>query len=50
MARALRIEFPGAAGFTLGGAAQTLTFDAASRIIGETYFPSPAQSLTYSRE
>jgi RHS repeat-associated protein len=34
-------------GFTLSGAAQTLSFDAASRITGATYFPNPAQSVTY---
>ena len=35
------------AGFTLGGVAQTVTFDAASRITGQSYFPNPAQALTY---
>ena len=35
------------AGFTLGGSAQTITFDAASRITGSTYFPNPAQSVIY---
>jgi uncharacterized protein RhaS with RHS repeats len=35
------------AGFTLAGSAQTLGFDAASRIRSATYFPNPLQLLTY---
>jgi len=35
------------AGFTLAGTAMTNTFDAASRITGQTYFPVPANSVTY---
>jgi len=31
----------------LGGVAQTVSFDAASRITGQTYFPNPVQSVTY---
>ncbi len=34
-------------GFTLGGSAQTVSFDAASRVTGSTYFPNTAQSVTY---
>ncbi|HZP93721.1 MAG TPA: DUF5675 family protein, partial [Burkholderiales bacterium] len=34
-------------GFTLAGASQTLSFDAASRITASSYFPIPAQSLSY---
>ncbi|HZP92846.1 MAG TPA: RHS repeat-associated core domain-containing protein [Burkholderiales bacterium] len=35
------------AGFTLAGASESLTFDAASRITASSYFPIPAQSLSY---
>ena len=35
------------AGFTLAGSAQTLGFDAASRIRSATYFSNPLQLLTY---
>lgn len=35
------------AGFTLAGTSITNTFDAASRITGQTYFPVPANSVTY---
>jgi YD repeat-containing protein len=34
-------------GFTLNGVAHTVSFDAASRITGQTYFPNNAQSVTY---
>lgn len=34
-------------GFTLGGTAMSVTFDDASRITGQTYFPSPGNSVTY---
>ncbi len=33
-------------GFTLGGTAMSVTFDAASRITGQTYFPVPANTVT----
>ena len=35
------------AGFTVAGIAQTVSFDAASRVTGSTYFPNAAQSVTY---
>jgi YD repeat-containing protein len=35
------------AGFSLGGVAQTVAFDAASRITGQSYFPNPGQPVTY---
>ena len=34
-------------GFTLGGTSMAVTFDAASRITGQTYFPVPANSVSY---
>lgn len=34
-------------GFSLGGTAMSVSFDAASRITGQTYFPVPANTVTY---